>query len=137
MPELEILVRLAGVGHLVMVAANFVIPRKLRFREDLSATSKITRQVFFVHHLYIVLTIAAFGLLCLVFPSDLAGGSPLGGAVCGFMAFFWLLRLPIQFLYYDPEVRRAHRVEDLLVSLLVVALAASLSTVFLLGSLVA
>jgi hypothetical protein len=61
---------------------------------------------------YIVLVLGLFSALCLVFPVELAGGSRLGTFLSLFLAGFWLLRVILQWTYYDREVRRANRVLD-------------------------
>lgn len=123
----------AGGLQLVVVAANFVIPGRLEFAGNLSKTSPIIRQIFRVHHVYIVGILAFFAALCFVFPEELAGGSAMGRFTTGFIALFWGLRLPVQLFYYDPEVRRANRVEDVLFGTLLAALAAVFAFVFVRG----
>ena len=124
----------AGAGlQLVMAGANFVIPGRLDFRGNLSRVSPIIRQVFRVHHAYIVWIIVFFASLCFLFPAELAGASPLGRFLCGFIALFWLARVPIQLFYYDPELRRRNRLEDVLVTLLLASLAGIFGLVFLRG----
>lgn len=123
----------AGGLQLIVVAANFVIPGRLDFAGNLSKTSPIIRQIFRVHHVYIVGILAFFAALCFMFPEELAGGSGLGRFTTGFIALFWGLRLPVQLFYYDPEVRRANRVEDVLFGTLLAALASVFAFVFVRG----
>lgn len=54
-----------------------------------------------------------YSILCLAFAPELAGGSPLGRFLSGSLCVFWLLRAGIQIMYYDREIRRAHRIADL------------------------
>jgi hypothetical protein len=102
----------AGVMQLAIMAANFVLPRRLRCRENLSRVSPMIRAIFFVHWLYIVLVLGIFTSLCFWFASELAGASRLGRFLSAFMAGFWLLRVPIQLFFYDPEIRRQNRLAD-------------------------
>ena len=60
----------------------------------------------------IVLTIGIFTSLCFWFAPELASASPLGRFLSAAMAGFWLLRVPIQLLYYDPEIRLQNRLAD-------------------------
>lgn len=124
------LLYVAGALQLVVVAANFVIPGRLDFAGNLSKTSPIVGQIFRVHHVYIVGILAFFAALCFLFPAELAGGSALGRFTTGFIALFWGLRLPVQLFYYDPNVRRANRVEDVLFGALLGALALLFLIVF-------
>jgi hypothetical protein len=101
-------IQVAGVLQLVIAVANFFAPAKLHYRENLAKVSPIIRQIFTVHSVYIVLVLVGFGLLCIMFPGDLCGANPLGKYLCGFLAVFWGLRVPIQFFYYDTDVKRAN-----------------------------
>jgi hypothetical protein len=101
-------IEIAGWLHLVIASANFFLPRKLRYRENLSRVDTIIRQVFIVHSIYIVLMLAGLAGLCLFFAEELAGGSGLGRWLSGFIAVFWWLRVPIQLFYYDPALKRQH-----------------------------
>src|SRR5205807_2280770 len=88
--------------------ANFVLPRKLAYRENLARVSPIIRQIFIVHSVYIVLVLVFFGGLCVWFAPELTGSSALGTIICGFLAVFWTLRIAIQLFYYDRGIRRGN-----------------------------
>ena len=63
-----------------------------------------------------------FGLLVLIAALTITatrGASALGRFLSAFLAGFWLLRIFLQWFYYDSEVRRANRLLD---SLYIVAL---------------
>jgi hypothetical protein len=102
----------AGAIQLVVIAANFALPKKLRCRENLAKVSPMIREVFVVHWLYIVLVLGIFTTLCFWFAPELAGGSRLGRFLSLAMAIFWLLRVPIQLFFYDREIRRQNRLAD-------------------------
>lgn len=125
---------LAGGLQAVVFGANFVIPGRLEFDKNLGGVPPMIRQIFKVHHAYIVAVVAFFSALCFLYPAELAGGSPLGRFVCGFMALFWAARLPVQLGYYDAEVRRQNRLEDVLFTALLAALSGLLLVVFVRGT---
>jgi hypothetical protein len=102
----------AGAIQLVIIAANFALPKKLRCRENLAKVSPMIREVFVVHWLYIVLVLGIFTTLCFWFAPELAGGSRLGRFLSLAIAIFWLLRVPIQLFFYDREIRRQNRLAD-------------------------
>ncbi len=106
MNSLQSSVQLAGILQFVIAAANFFAPAKLHYRENMAGVSPIVRQIFNVHCVYIVLVLAGFGTICLLFPSDLCGGNHLGKFLCGFLALFWGLRVVLQFGYYDSVVKK-------------------------------
>lgn len=104
----------AGAVQLVILAANFLLPKKLRCRENLSRVSPMIRSVFVVHWAYIVLVLGIFSALSFWFAPELAGASPLGRFLSATIAVFWLLRVPIQLFAYDPELRRQNRLGDII-----------------------
>jgi hypothetical protein len=102
----------AGAIQLIIIAVNFVLPKKLRCRENLARVSPMIREVFIVHWVYIVLVLGIFASLSFWFAPELAGASRLGRFLSAVMAFFWLLRVPIQMFFYDPELRQQNRLGD-------------------------
>jgi len=104
----------AGAVQLVILAANFFLPRKLRCSENLSRVSLMIRSVFVVHWIYIALVLGIFSALSFWFAPELAGASRLGRFLSAAIAVFWLLRLPIQLFAYDPELRRQNRLGDII-----------------------
>ncbi|MGD1082012.1 MAG: hypothetical protein ABR881_27145 [Candidatus Sulfotelmatobacter sp.] len=104
----------AGAVHVGIMAANLPLPRRLRVRERLAAVPRFIRQIFYVHWVYIVIVLGLFAALCFGFAPQLVGASALGRFLSGFMAGFWLLRIGLQILYYDREVRRENQGFDLM-----------------------
>lgn len=112
MHRLILLIWTAGAVQLAILAANFVMPRKLHCRENLVRVSPMIRHVFIVHWIYILAILAIFSALCFWFAPELAGGSRLGHFLSAAIALFWLPRIPIQLFVYDSELRRRHRLGD-------------------------
>jgi hypothetical protein len=102
----------AGFVHIGIILANIPLPGRLRVRERLSNVPRFVRQIFYVHWIYIVIVLALFASLCFGFARDLAGASPLGRFLSGFIAAFWLLRIVLQVFYYDGDLRRENRALD-------------------------
>lgn len=102
----------AGAVQLIILAANFFLPRILRPSEQLANVSPLIREIFFVHSIYIVFVLAIFITLSFGFAPELAGASSLGRLLSAAMALFWLARVPIQLCYYDRATRRKNRVAD-------------------------
>ena len=99
----------AGAIQAGIVLVNGILPGRLRVRESVASVSEFIRQIFYVHWIYIVLTVGFFSAVCFGFAPDLAGASRLGRFLSAFLAAFWLLRVGLQWFYYDREVRRANR----------------------------
>jgi hypothetical protein len=93
--------------------ANIFLPAKLRYRENLSRVAPIIRQIFVVHSVYIVGVVLLFAAVTFGFAGELASGHGLGRFLAAAIAVFWLVRVPLQIFYYDPNLRRAYRAGDL------------------------
>jgi hypothetical protein len=100
---LEILLILAGALHLCITSAGVVMTFVLDWRKTLATLTALTRHIIWVHGLFVLLTIIAFGAVSLLRAGDLASGAPLARAICGFIALFWGVRLMIQFFLFDAR----------------------------------
>ena len=107
-------IQAAGFVHVGIIAANVPLPKRLRVRERLASVTQFIRQIFYVHWIYIVIVLGLFAALCFAFARDLAGASGLGRLLSAFMCALWLLRIILQLLYYDRDVRRENRVLDMM-----------------------
>lgn len=96
----------AGALHLLIASANFFLPAKIELRTNLEKVSLFIRQIFHVHTVYLVLVSVFFSVLCFFFPGELTHGGALGRFLSGFIAIYWLLRVSIQFFYYDPAIKK-------------------------------
>jgi hypothetical protein len=104
----------AGALHLLVASANLFAFGKFRYLEHLRTVPLVVRQVFLVQNAYIMLVQGGFALLCFFFAGELTSGQPLGVALAGFLAVFWGSRVLLQLFYYDRELRRTHRLFDVL-----------------------
>lgn len=95
------LVRLAGIGQLLLVVASPAIPRVLGWRQEMAQVRPLTRQVFWTWAGYVWLSHMAFGLLSTFAPGLLVDRGPLSGFVAAFIGTWWGARLIIQFTYFD------------------------------------
>ena len=104
---------LAGFVQLAIASANFFLPGKLNYKENLSRVSPIIRQIFVVHSVYIVGVVLLFAVLTFGFANELASGHGLGRFLAASIAIFWLFRAPVQLLYYDATLRKLNRWGDI------------------------
>jgi hypothetical protein len=104
------LIFIGGVLHLGILIASALVPGVLDWRRELDNLRPLTRQLVWVHGVFIVLTIIGFGVISIVAPRELASGTILARAVCAFVAAFWLCRLGVQFFVFDarPFLTRAY-----------------------------
>lgn len=112
MRGLLLLLWLAGFVQVAIASANLFLPAKLNYRENLSRVSPIIRQIFIVHSVYIVGVVLLFAAVTFCFAGELASGYGLGRFLSVTFAIFWLLRAPVQLLYYDATLRKENRWGD-------------------------
>ena len=122
------LIWIVGCIHLGIILANVPLPGMLQVRENLTGVPRFIRQVFYVHWFYIVLIVGFFAALCFGFAHDLIGASPLGRFLSTFMAGFWILRIGLQWLYYDFSLLRRHRVLYITYTVALIVVVAILGT---------
>jgi len=63
----------------LVASSNLFAARIFAYREELAKLSPFVREVFIVQNIYIMTTVAMFGIASIVFTPDLAGSSALGG----------------------------------------------------------
>ena len=112
MRALLLLLRIAGFVQVAIASANLFLPAKLNYRENLSRVAPIIRQIFVVHSVYLVGVMLLFAAVTFGFTGDLASGHGLGRFLAAAIAVFWLVRTPVQLLYYDAVLRRENRSGD-------------------------
>lgn len=86
----------AGVGQLGVLVASALVPSRLDWKRELASLPKLHRQMYFIYGGYVVLGIVSLGLISLLLSADLASGTPLARAVCGYAFAFWGIRLSLQ-----------------------------------------
>jgi len=101
--NLQTLLLFGGVCHFGILTASAMVPRVLAWRQELRKLCPLSRHLVWTHGVFIVLVIAAFGVISVVGAADLAGGSRLARLMCGFVAAFWLARLGIQLFLFDAS----------------------------------
>lgn len=103
MPHLETLIFISGILHLGTLIGSAQVPKELKFKEELPKVSPLMRHWILVAGFYVVLNLLAFGVISLTLSSELASGSPLARAFCGYVAIFWGCRLVVQFFVFDAK----------------------------------
>src|SRR5262245_52011080 len=98
---LVLLLQIAGVLHLGLMAAGFLMPRVVSMRAHLASLPPFLRQLFWVYYGFIGLCLASFSIITIVFAETLAAGGTLARALCVFFALFWTLRLVVATFVFD------------------------------------
>jgi hypothetical protein len=99
----ENVVRVGGALHFIILIASALTPKVLNWNRELGLLSQFLRRLFWVYGVFIVVTIIGLGTISLGCAEEIAQGSKLARAFCGFAAVFWGLRLAIQFFVFDAR----------------------------------
>lgn len=99
--NLEFFVLLGGILHFGILIASAMVPQVLDWKASLDKLDRLSRQLVWVHGVFIVIVIIGFGLLSILFANDLVTGAPLARGVSFFIALFWGARLIVQFFVFD------------------------------------
>ena len=100
----ELMIRLAGVGLLLVALANGIAPRMLNYGPNLAKCDRIVTQVFHVHAVYIVVTVVGMAVLCLWRPEFFLEDE-VGRGMAWFLGLFWGSRFLVQMFYYDRGIK--------------------------------
>lgn len=92
---------LAGAGHFVVLIASFQVPYRLQWKQDLSKLTPFNRKLMWVHGGFAVYTIVSFGVLTLLLHHEILQGQRAALALAAFIGIYWLLRVIVDFSYYD------------------------------------
>ncbi len=101
--NLELLIFIGGILHFGILLASAMVPKVLDWKASLDKLDGLSRQLVWVHGVFIVLVIVGFGLLSILFAGELVTGTPLARGVCIFIALFWAARLIVQFFVFEAE----------------------------------
>lgn len=99
--KLVIALQLAGVMHLGLIAAGAMMPRTVKLRSHVATLPPFIHRLFWVYYSFIALFLVGFGALSFFLAHELASGTALARAVCGFLAVFWTMRLFVAAFVFD------------------------------------
>lgn len=96
MPSLATLIFVGGLLHFSVLIASALVPFRLDWKNELASLSKLHWQMYWVYGGYVVMSIVAFGIISVTNATEIAEGSGLARAFCGYVCVFWLVRLVLQ-----------------------------------------
>jgi hypothetical protein len=108
---LTLLLRIAGVGLLLLAILHVPIGRHLKWREDVARLSPINASIFHVHTLFICVVLVIMGLPCLLDPAVFLERTRAGAWLAWSFAGFWTIRLYCQHFVYRADLWRGKRME--------------------------
>ena len=100
---------LGGVAMASLVIVNLFVPSRFHWREEMARLSLVNRQIFQVHTVFLVLTLALFSALLLTCAAELLEPTRLSRAVLIGLTIFWGLRMAVQWGFYSSALWRGHR----------------------------
>ena len=106
--ELELLIFIGGIVHFGVLIAGALLPFVLDWKTSLQKLDGLSREIVWVHYIFIALVIISFGVLSVLFAGALASGEILARAVCLMIGCFWAARLLIQFFVFDARPYLSH-----------------------------
>ncbi len=89
----ELLLKLASLTYLGLIAAGLLMPRVTGLWADAKKMSPFAQGLFRTYYAFIGLCLVGFGLGSWFYARELAAGTPLARAACGFLTVFWTIRL--------------------------------------------
>ncbi|HTI71501.1 MAG TPA: hypothetical protein VMF06_16125 [Candidatus Limnocylindria bacterium] len=96
-----LVLKLTSFTYLGIIAAGLLMPRVVGLRGHLGTLPGFVRRLFWVYYMFIGLCLVSFGLGTFFLADQLASGTPLARAMCGFLALFWMLRFVVGTFVFD------------------------------------
>ena len=96
-----LILKLTALTYLGLLTAGLLMPGVVRLRQHIGTLPKFIRQLFWVYYAFIGLSLTCFGLGTFLLADQLAAGTPLARAVCGFLALFWSVRFVAGTFVFD------------------------------------
>jgi hypothetical protein len=102
---MELHLKIIGVLLTCLALLHGFFPKHFRWKEELGSLTLLSRQMMYVHTLFVALMILLMGIFCLTSADEIVNTS-LGKRVSLGFGIFWLTRLLIQFFGYSSELWR-------------------------------
>lgn len=96
-----IILKLTALTYFGLLAAGILMPRVVGLRAHTESLPQFIRQLIWVYYTFIGMCLVGFGLATFFLADELASGTPLARAVCGFLALFWLVRFFVATFVFD------------------------------------
>lgn len=107
---MELHLNITGVLLILLSLLHIIFPMYFKWKAELNGLSHVNREMMYVHTFFIALTVMLMGILCVTSATEVAG-TPLGRKIAGGFAFFWILRLLVQFFGYSSLLWKGKRFE--------------------------
>jgi len=114
METAELLVRLAGAHSLGFAAFHLAFWKLFDWKRDLARNHRANRAIMQILNLRLIYVFLGAAAACFFFTRELIA-TPLGNAVLGFLALFWVGRTVEQFVFLRIDDVRVHALTGLFV----------------------
>lgn len=108
---LALLLRIAGVGLILLALLHVPIGRRLNWREEAARLTPVNASIFHVHTFFICLVLVMMGLPSLIDPQVFLEKSSAGVWLAWSVSAFWFIRLYFQWFIYQKDLWRGKRLE--------------------------
>jgi alginate O-acetyltransferase complex protein AlgI len=95
------LIACAGLGHFLILAASFQVPKRLGWKHELKRLRPLNRKLMWTYGGFTVLTIVAFGVMTLFLREELLRGDRAALALAAFIGVYWSARIGVDLFYFE------------------------------------
>jgi hypothetical protein len=100
---MTLLIFILSGAQLLVLAASFQVPTRLRWREELAQLGSLNRKLMWTYGGFIVYTIVAWSVLTFTLRGEILGRTSAGLAICVAIFLFWLQRLAVDTFYFRSD----------------------------------
>ena len=111
---LELPLRIAGAGLILLAVLHIPIGRHLKWREDSTRLTPANASIFRVHIFFICLILLLMGVPCLIEPQIFLEKTRAGTWLAWSFSLFWAIRLYAQWFIYPANLWRGKRLETVI-----------------------
>jgi hypothetical protein len=101
--------RIVGAFLVLIGLSHAFLDRYFGWRQELEHVSLLTRQIFYVHTFFIGLAVTLAGAGSFAYADALTRRDVLSRAILTALLIFWICRLLVQFVGFDPAIWRGNR----------------------------
>lgn len=109
--SLTLLLRMAGLGLILLAILHAPIGKQLKWVEDARRLTPVNASIFHVHTFFICVVLVMMGLPCLLEPDIFLKPTRAGLWFTWSISAFWAIRLYFQWFVYPPDLWRGKRLE--------------------------
>ena len=110
---MELHLKIIGWLFVILAGIHLIFPRYFNWENDFRNVSLINRQMMYIHTFFIAFVVLLIGIFCLTSFSEISQ-TVLGKRFALGMAFFWFIRLIIQFVGYSSELWKGKTFETIM-----------------------